>query len=403
MIMNRIKEIITCRHIRIFCILVLVWLCTLCLFLAGCSKQSGVKNSSESSEIEAASDQELSQADASELSTTEERTDLPSDTVEAAEIDRESSANQTDVSEDQAADDSVKAEESDVQNDSAAAKTSASNGKTASSKKTDKTEQKTATSTEKKSKTISWNKHWQYAKHSKIHSSDVTLYYSQAKNRKNIVVAINAGHGTKGGEDVKTDCHPDGSAKVTGGSTSSGATKAYAVAEGMSFDDGTSEAEATLSLAKLVKKQLLKKGYDVLMIREDSDTQLDNIARTIYANQNADCHIALHYDGTDSDKGVFYCSVPSDKTYRKMEPVKSHWKEHNALGEALIQGMKSKDIKVFSDGKMEIDLTQTAYSTIPSVDLEVGDQASSHSKKTQKKLAKAIVAGLDKYYEVSAE
>lgn len=46
---------------------------------------------------------------------------------------------------------------------------------------------------------------------------------------QNIVVGVNAGHGTSGGTSVKTLCHPDGSAKTTGGTTGAGATKAVAV------------------------------------------------------------------------------------------------------------------------------------------------------------------------------
>lgn len=33
------------------------------------------------------------------------------------------------------------------------------------------------------------------------------------------------------------------------------------------------------------------------MIRENEDVQLDNIARTVIANNNADIHIAIHFDG----------------------------------------------------------------------------------------------------------
>lgn len=40
---------------------------------------------------------------------------------------------------------------------------------------------------------------------------------------------MNAGHGTSGGASVKTQCHPDGSPKTTGGSTAQGATYATAV------------------------------------------------------------------------------------------------------------------------------------------------------------------------------
>ena len=60
----------------------------------------------------------------------------------------------------------------------------------------------------------------------------------------------------------------------------------------------------------------------VLMIRESDDVQLDNIARTVIANNTSDCHIALHWDSTTNNKGAFYMSVPSNQSYRNMEPVR---------------------------------------------------------------------------------
>ena len=87
-----------------------------------------------------------------------------------------------------------------------------------------------------------------------------------------------------GGGSVKTQCHPDGSAKVTGGTTGAGATSAVAVSSGMTFADGTAESKVTLAMAKVLKTKLLNAGYDVLMIRESDDVQLDNIARTVIAN-----------------------------------------------------------------------------------------------------------------------
>ena len=243
---------------------------------------------------------------------------------------------------------------------------------------------------------ISWDESWEYASYSKIHSDAVTLYRSDSVDRKDRVVAVNAGHGTSGGESVKTQCHPDGSAKVVSGSTAAGATEATAVSSGMVFEDGTKEADANLSLAVLLKEDLLDAGYDVLMIREGDDVQLDNIARTVFANNNADYHIALHYDSTANDKGAFFIGVPDAGGYRSMEPVASHWQEHEALGEALIGGFQEKGLQVFGDGRMAIDMTQTSYSTIPSVDLEVGDKASDHSEETQEEIAQAIVLGLDR-------
>ena len=151
---------------------------------------------------------------------------------------------------------------------------------------------------------IAWDDDWQYADHSILHADSVTLYRATAGERKNVVVTVNAGHGTSGGTSVKTLCHPDGSAKVTGGSTAEGSLKAAAVSSGTTMLDGTPEAKVTLSLALLVKDTLLNNGYDVLMIRETDDAQIDNVARTVFANNNSDCNIALHYNCPDYDAGV---------------------------------------------------------------------------------------------------
>ncbi len=239
---------------------------------------------------------------------------------------------------------------------------------------------------------------WKYAEFSKINSGAAMLYKADGANRKGITVCVNAGHGTKGGSSVKTLCHPDGTPKVTGGSTAAGATTATAVSAGMTFADGTAEPKVTLALALKLKAKLLAAGYDVLMIRESDDVQLDNIARTVIANNAADCHIALHWDSTTNNKGAFYMSVPGNSSYRGMEPVKSHWQQHNALGESLIGGLKKAGVKIFSGGAMEMDLTQTSYSTVPSVDIELGDKASDHSDGTLETLADGLLAGINAYF-----
>ena len=239
---------------------------------------------------------------------------------------------------------------------------------------------------------------WQYADFSKINSGAAVLYRSQADSRKGKTICVNAGHGTQGGSSVKTLCHPDGTPKVTGGTTSAGATSAIAVAGGMTFADGTPEYKVTVALARILKDKLLAKGYDVLMIREGDDVQLDNVARTVIANNASDCHIALHWDSTESDKGAFYMSVPSNESYRNMEPVKSHWQEHNALGESLIAGLKSVGVKIFSSGSMEMDLTQTSFSTVPSIDIELGDKVSDHSEGTLNNLADGLAVGVDQFF-----
>ena len=150
-------------------------------------------------------------------------------------------------------------------------------------------------------------------------------------------------------------------------------------------------------MAQILKEKLLAEGYDILMVRDGEDVQLDNVARTVLCNHVADCHIALHWDGDglNYDKGCFYISVPD--TLKSMEPVASHWQQHDALGEALISGLHANGASIYQNGHRSVDLTQTSYSTIPSVDVELGNAASDHSDSTLSQLADGLVQGLNQY------
>lgn len=242
---------------------------------------------------------------------------------------------------------------------------------------------------------------WEYADHSKINTGAAVLYPAQEESgRKGIVIGVNAGHGTVGGSKVKTLCHPDGSAKVTGGSTAAGAMEAAAVSGGMTFQDGTPEREVTLRMAQILRDKLLSSGYDVLMLRDSEDVQLDNVARTVICNNVADCHIALHWDSGDGknyDKGCFYISVP--EALKNMEPVASHWQQHDTLGTDLVEGLREQGATIYGKGHMGIDLTQTSYSTIPSVDMELGNAYSDHSDVILEQLATGLLTGINTYFE----
>ena len=244
---------------------------------------------------------------------------------------------------------------------------------------------------------ITLNPAWKYADYSKIHTGSAKLTLAK-NNRKNIVVGVNAGHGTQGGSSVKTQCHPDGTAKVTGGSTAAGSITATAVSGGMTFADGTAEPKVTLKVAQKLRDILLEKGYDVLMIREGDDVQLDNIARTVICNNVANCHIAIHFDGDGLgyDKGCYFMSVPDGIKY--MEPVASTWQASEALGSSMISGLKNAGCKIFGDGTLDEDLTQTSYSSVPSIDIELGNQCSDHSDAYLSQLAQGLADGVQLYF-----
>lgn len=238
---------------------------------------------------------------------------------------------------------------------------------------------------------------WQYSGNSAINSGYAVMYKAAA-NRKDIIVGVNAGHGTNGGSSVKTWCHPDGSPKTTGGTTAAGAIEAVAVSGGMTFADGTAESTVTLNMAQILKQKLLAEGYDVLMLRDGEDVQLDNVARTVICNNVADCHISLHWDGDglDYDKGCFYIAVPD--AIKTMDPVARIWEEHDVLGSSLISALRAKGAKINGGGSMQIDLTQTSYSTIPSVDIELGNASSRHDDAALAVLGDGLVQGINNYF-----
>ena len=150
---------------------------------------------------------------------------------------------------------------------------------------------------------ITWDDSWKFAEFSNTHSGTAYLYKhtEDSPDRNNITVCVNAGHGTSGMEKMAkyTYCHPDKTPKVTGGSTDEGEVLAQGVTSGMTFNDGTTEASATLRQAIVLRDLLLSNGFNVLMIREEDDVQFDNVARSVIANNNADCHVSIHWDSEE--------------------------------------------------------------------------------------------------------
>lgn len=244
---------------------------------------------------------------------------------------------------------------------------------------------------------IFFDESWEFGENSEIHSGNAVLYKA-AENRKNLVIGVNAGHGCDGGSSVRTFCHPDQTPKVTGGSTAEGSVTATACATGMDFYDGTPEKDVTLMEAQILKDLLLNDGYDVLMIREGDDVQLDNVARTLICNNYADCHIAIHWDGDDLDydKGCYYMSVPD--ALKSMYPVSETWQKSDHLGDCLINGLSSQGCSIFESGSMQMDLTQTSYSKVPSIDIELGNGSSDHSQPVLENLALGLLKGVQLYF-----
>ena len=241
-----------------------------------------------------------------------------------------------------------------------------------------------------------------YATYSIINDGYAVLYSldkNKVSNYKNKIVAVNAGHGTKGGASLKTFAHPDFSPRLTGGTNEAGSILSAAVSAGMTFENKMTEANANLVVAYALKDKLLDAGYSVLMIRENDDCRLDNIARTVIANENADAHIAIHFDSTNTDKGIFYIVPYNDKNYLNMEPLKSNAKNIRELGDSVIEAFREMGEKIWKDkGTLQGDLTQLSYSTNASIDIELGDRKTILTMEKAESFAEGIKNGVDKYF-----
>ncbi len=119
--------------------------------------------------------------------------------------------------------------------------------------------------------------------------------YAFAKETDKKIIVIDPGHQGKGNNE-KEPIAPNSStlkAKVTTGTTGK-------------FSK-VPESELVLDISLLLKEELIKRGYDVVLTRETQDVDISNMQRAKIANDlNADAFIRIHADGSldESVEGV---------------------------------------------------------------------------------------------------
>jgi N-acetylmuramoyl-L-alanine amidase len=210
--------------------------------------------------------------------------------------------------------------------------------------------------------------------------------------RNNITVAIDAGHQLKG----NTKLEPVGPGAKT---------KKMKVSYGTAGRwSKLAEYKLSLIIAKKLKKDLEKMGYNVYMVRTENDVNIPNSKRVKKAlKADADILIHIHADSSSSSsvKGAHTIAQGKKNPYQKL------YKQSSRLAKCVINSYcKATSIKKKYGGTTyRNDLTGINYSTIPTIFIEMGfmsnrsDDLYMSKKKNQTKMAQGIADGIDNYFK----
>lgn len=242
--------------------------------------------------------------------------------------------------------------------------------------------------------TVSWSDSWSMAKAEMKHPDTLNKYVPD--NYNGHTVFLNPGHGDGSALASSIPNDPNGTVNNQySGTASKGHTSGTTI--NPSSGGSVSEAQYVLEVAELTKDILLSKGYAVVMAREELVNNFENSARSVFANNTSDIHVALHIDAGTHGPGWYRPNAAQ----RAQANFATYASESNELGEAIENAMSAKLSKPVFTG-LSGALTGYNYSTIPCVYIEMfgvestemSDFAMTHKTES----AEGIAEGIDNYF-----
>ncbi|HAH75549.1 MAG TPA: N-acetylmuramoyl-L-alanine amidase [Kandleria vitulina] len=208
----------------------------------------------------------------------------------------------------------------------------------------------------------------------------------------NYYICIDAGHQAKGNNSLE----PVGPGSSTKKPKVSSGTSGVATKK--------SEAQLNLEVALKLQKELIKRGYKVLMIRTTQNVNISNAQRAIKANNaKVDATVRLHADGsTNSNMHGFSILQPgyNNRYMNKQIITKSRFlsssinKAFAAATNAKNNGLSTRnDMTGFNWSKVPVTLVEMGFMSNPSEDRLLSTQS------YQNKMVQGIANGLDNYFK----
>ena len=213
---------------------------------------------------------------------------------------------------------------------------------------------------------------------------------AQAEEKQKVIV-IDAGHQTR----AMSATEPIGpgssqrKAKVTGGA--SGCVTHLP------------EYKLTLQVAKRLQKELVNRGYKVIMVRTKNNVRMSNVQRAKVANKyKADAFIRIHANsaGSSSVKGALTIAPASNNRYMTKVNRKASQKLSKKVLKAMCKTTGAKNRGVMYTNSM----TGINWCKVPVTIVEMGFMSNpSEDRKMakasyQKKIVKGIADGIDNFF-----
>jgi len=214
--------------------------------------------------------------------------------------------------------------------------------------------------------------------------------YSPSGKKK--LIAIDAGHQRKG----------DSSLEAIGPGAS---TKKAKVSSGTYGKwSGLNEYELNLTVSKKLKTELLKRGYDVYMIRETHDVNISNSQRAKNAAKaGADILVRIHANGDSNSSvyGALTMAPSSGNRYLTSKNISASQKLSKSVINSFSAATGAKNRSVlYVDNMSGIN-----WSTIPVTIVEMGfmsnksEDLNMAKSSYQDKMVQGIANGIDNYYK----